>query len=145
MMIRRTLILLASVALAIITTVAITPSASGAKFEWNYAKTPSAGGGSTCVYDPSFSAYGCYRPYGDYWSIKDTNKDGYRVLVGWRNYESDGQTLYRKGACVSTLGAGVWGECNKNYREGSLLKFRVCTANKYNKVISCSGWYGEIA
>ena len=62
----------------------------------------------------------CYEKGGDQWWVQDQNSDD-RASAGvyWENYRNG--SLYRVGACFTSLGKGKWGHCNKNYYENSQL------------------------
>ena len=61
----------------------------------------------------------CYVKDGDKWYVKDTVADGYSALAYWSSYLN--HKAHRRGYCRSGLGSGVWGVCDKNYTEGSVL------------------------
>lgn len=61
----------------------------------------------------SWGVEACYKPYGDYFYVKDTKKDGYSAVAQWHQLGFDGRT----GSCVNKWGEGVWAVCNKNLRE----------------------------
>jgi hypothetical protein len=68
----------------------------------------------------------CYEKSGDHWWVQDQNSDD-RASAGvyWQNYRNG--SLYRHGMCVTSLGKGKWGQCNKDYYEGSQLFGMACT------------------
>lgn len=67
----------------------------------------------------------CYEKGGDHWWVQDQNSDDKASAgVFWQNYRNG--SLYRQGLCVTSLGKGKWGHCNKNYYEGSQLYGMPC-------------------
>lgn len=55
---------------------------------------------------------------GDWFRVKDTEKDGYAAVVEWSDNHG------RSGACVNKLGGGSDGTCNKNFHEGYTITYR---------------------
>ncbi|MFD4643079.1 hypothetical protein ACFWN2_37615 [Lentzea sp. NPDC058436] len=79
----------------------------------------------------------CYEKGGDHWWVQDQDSDGESAGVYWQNYR-DG-ALYRDGWCMTSLGTGNWGQCNKDYYEDSTLYGFPCTWNRSSSnVIECS-------
>jgi hypothetical protein len=113
-----TLAATAGVALAL-----VTPSAAFADYygdETDYAQ-PTGGPTGTKNVDyfcldlaDSWGVEACYKPYGDYFYVKDTKSDGYAAVAQWHTLGFEGRT----GSCVNKLTAGDWGVCNKNLPEG---------------------------
>ncbi|MFE1199698.1 hypothetical protein ACWC4C_05480 [Streptomyces olivaceoviridis] len=63
------------------------------------------------------AATACFHSYGDYFTLKDENSDGYHAEVWW-------QTDYgRVGACKNTEGAGKTVTCNYDMKEGHRVGF----------------------
>ncbi|MDX3657352.1 hypothetical protein PV646_08550 [Streptomyces sp. ID05-26A] len=67
----------------------------------------------------------CYEKGGDHWWVQDQDSDGASAGVYWENLRNG--SLYRNGACISSLGKGNWGQCNKDYYEDSVLNGWPCT------------------
>lgn len=61
----------------------------------------------------------CYERDADRWWVRDNAQDGMSALVQWWNYR-DG-SLYRRGRCINSHGAGTWASCDKDYAETSKL------------------------
>jgi len=88
--------------------------------------------GTPRVGDPS--AYGCIEMNGDYLQIADGKKDGKRAGMQWKTgygrhglcVNKFGKDFYQKGYYKFPSGKRV---CNKNFREGSWITFRVGTCN----------------
>ncbi|HUQ57465.1 hypothetical protein [Lentzea sp.] len=71
----------------------------------------------------------CYEKGGDHWWVQDQDSsDNASAGVYWENMR--GGSLYRSGFCISSLGNGNWGQCNKNYYEDSVLNGFPCTWNR---------------
>ncbi|MFJ8960609.1 hypothetical protein ACIRG5_14605 [Lentzea sp. NPDC102401] len=71
----------------------------------------------------------CYEKGGDHWWVQDQNSgDASSAGVYWENYRNG--SLYRNGTCITSLGNGNWGQCNKNYYEDSELYGIPCTWNR---------------
>lgn len=70
----------------------------------------------------------CYEKSGDKWWVRDNDADGASAGVLWRNVRNGAN--YRSGLCFSSLSAGAWGYCNKNYYEDSSLYGVPCTWNR---------------
>ncbi|TXR91999.1 hypothetical protein EAO73_35500 [Streptomyces sp. col6] len=71
---------------------------------------------------------------GDWFKVHDTKKDGYAAVVEW--HDVDGT---RSGACVSKLGGGTSGGCNKNFYEGHEIEFRAALYNN-GTFVRASAW-----
>ncbi|WP_007023859.1 hypothetical protein [Saccharomonospora iraqiensis] len=83
----------------------------------------------------------CYQAYGDRWWIRDLRADGASAAVDWDNFRNG--DLYREGMCVTSLGAGEWGQCNKNYYEDSVVNGYPCVWDRSESDYancSTSGW-----
>ena len=83
----------------------------------------------------------CWEPAGDHWWVQDQNSDdGASAGVHWMNFKNhSGGDLYRQGHCMTSLGKGNWGHCNKNYYEDSRLYGNACTWNRnVSNVIVCN-------
>jgi hypothetical protein len=84
----------------------------------------------------------CYEKAGDHWWVQDQDSDHASAGVLWQNFRNG--SLYRQGWCITSLGKGKWGQCNKNYYEGSKLNGFPCIwdRNSSNSEIVCSrdGW-----
>lgn len=80
----------------------------------------------------------CYEKGGDHWWVQDQDStDRASAGVYWENFR--GGNLYRAGFCISSLGKGNWGHCNKNYYEDSVLNGFPCTWNRSaGNDINCS-------
>jgi hypothetical protein len=93
-------------------------------YEWNDGVAtgvpiPNPGGGCNDV----TGAEGCFEPDGDKFYVKDTKADGYSAVVRW--YTDYG----RWGTCRNSLGAGKWAVCNKDFKEGYYIHWRVTRYN----------------
>ena len=109
----------------------VTPVAASAvnEFEWNYTTNGDEDGYLNCTSvaggQPGDGIAGCFHPVGDKFWVSDYQRDGLSAALYWSNYNSDG-TVYRHGACVENRGADSNGWCNKNFREGTDIRFRLC-------------------
>ncbi|WP_439662049.1 hypothetical protein ACSHWB_11605 [Lentzea sp. HUAS TT2] len=70
----------------------------------------------------------CYEKGGDHWWVQDQDSDGASAGVYWENIRNG--SLYRNGTCITSLGKGNWGQCNKDYYEDSVLNGFPCTWNR---------------
>ncbi|WP_123965725.1 hypothetical protein [Streptomyces sp. TLI_185] len=61
----------------------------------------------------------CYQAAGDILYVKDLKADNQGVSNDWKL--SNGSS--RWGQCGSTLGAGKWGYCDKDFPEGVKIQF----------------------
>ncbi|MGC4947935.1 hypothetical protein ACLQ2N_17290 [Streptomyces sp. DT224] len=77
---------------------------------------------------------------GDWFKVHDTKADGYAAVVEWRDVDGS-----RTGACVSKLGAGTSGGCNKNFTEGHEIQFRAALYDSGNFVRASSAWSHSFA
>jgi hypothetical protein len=80
----------------------------------------------------------CYEKGGDHWWVQDQDStDSASAGVYWQNHRNG--SLYREGYCITSLGKGKWGHCNKNYYEGSQLYGFPCVWDRSSTdVITCS-------
>ena len=79
----------------------------------------------------------CWEPAGDHWWVQDQDSDSASAGVYWRNNRNG--SLYRDGHCITSLGKGKWGQCNKNYYEDSQLYGFPCVWDRSaTDVITCS-------
>jgi len=123
-MIRRKLSVLAAVLVAVLASFAVSAPASAANpFEFNQAGPYSGLHICEVVADP-----GCGSFYydGDLFRVWDQNPDGHSTAIYWHNYLPGSSALYRWGSCVESGGAGVSGQCNKNFQENSRIDWKVC-------------------
>ncbi|WP_245266972.1 hypothetical protein [Saccharomonospora piscinae] len=116
-------------------------SVAAAEWEVNYAVagTPPSRSELRCAVGPKVEI--CYQAYGDRWWVRDLEADGASSAVKWENFRNG--SFYRNGICVTSLGQGVWGQCNKNYYEDSAVYGFPCTWDRSeNKNIDCytNGW-----
>ena len=129
MIIRRLLTVIALSSAALLTPAAASTASAVNAFEWNYTVTGAEQGYLNCTFVAGSSAHngiaGCFHPVGDKFWVSDTNKDGLSAALYWYNYNADG-SLYRHGACVEKRGVDSNGWCNKDFREGSDIKFKLC-------------------
>ncbi|GHH36964.1 hypothetical protein [Lentzea cavernae] len=80
----------------------------------------------------------CYEKGGDHWWVQDQDSDGASAGVYWENIRNG--SLYRNGTCITSLGKGSWGQCNKNYYEDSVLNGWPCTWDRgAGGDIECTG------
>jgi hypothetical protein len=82
----------------------------------------------------------CWEKAGDYWWVQDQDStDKSSAGVWWMNFRNHtGGELYRQGYCITSLGKGNWGRCNKNYYEDSRLYGNPCIWNRPETVnINC--------
>lgn len=74
--------------------------------------TPASSSTSLYCVSNGHGAEACFKPYGDKIYVKDTKADGYSAVGYFR-------TDYgRTGGCRNSHGAGTWGVCNFNMKEG---------------------------
>ena len=88
----------------------------------------------------------CYEKGGDSWWVQDQNSDDHASAgVYWMNHlNHTGGDLYRHGYCMTSLGKGNWGYCNKNYYEDSRLYGISCTWNRNaSNIIYCNNQEGN--
>jgi hypothetical protein len=71
--------------------------------------------GLTCLHDAR--AEGCFDPDGDIFYVVDTDSDGASAVLHWQEKPNVQTNPDRDGECISSLGSGVVGECNKNLPE----------------------------
>lgn len=139
----------ATIPLAALTLGAIPVSASHYGYEYNYAKRVTEEAGYTrCL--GTTGAHVCYQEVGDKWWVRDTERDGRSAVVDWSNGTS--RDHQRWGSCRNKDGAETRRLCNKDYPEGSYLKFRACTYNassgtwgisdfgRYRNSLRCGSW-----
>ncbi|MFI5936326.1 hypothetical protein [Actinoplanes sp. NPDC051494] len=82
-----------------------------------------------------------FLPDGDYFYVRDTLSDGRSGAVDWENYNSAG-SLVRQGVCAQTAGVTKAGYCNKNFTEGTQIRYRACAMEWSTKdLFQCGGWY----
>jgi hypothetical protein len=99
-----------------VTATLLTPAAAQAAYfgsETDYAQ-PSGGptGSYSCnTWHPHVTV--CFRPEGDDIWVLDKLADGHSAVGEWRLRTTS--TVYRTGSCVSQLGKGYWGYCNKDF------------------------------
>ncbi|MFG2006308.1 hypothetical protein ACGFNU_44900 [Spirillospora sp. NPDC048911] len=74
-------------------------------------------------------AFACFTGKGDYLEVHDTKADGYAAAIDWDDVDSG-----RSGSCVSKLGSGSQGSCNKNFTEGHTIRIRASRYNAGNPV-----------
>ena len=82
----------------------------------------------------------CWEPAGDHWWVQDQDSsDNASAGVHWLNFKNhSGGDLYRQGYCITSLGKGNWGHCNKDYYEDSSLYGNACRWNRSaSNVIIC--------
>ena len=110
--IRRTLSALAAGAIAAGGMVLGAPSASAGGLEVDLAKAggPSGNYSYKCLSNARVKA--CFQPAGDIFFVQDRKKDGQASSVDWILAAGD-----RKGQCITKLGKGKTGHCNKNLPE----------------------------
>jgi hypothetical protein len=134
---RRTLLVLA--ALAGFVASLLTPAAAQAAYygsETNYAVATSAPTGADGVdYFCASHTYVivCVMPYGDKIYVADLKKDDYAAVAEWM-VETEPDPSIRSGSCVSKLGGGTWGLCNKNFPENRTAYVRGARYNSGNLV-----------
>jgi hypothetical protein len=128
MIIRRIFTVIALSCAALLTPMAASSASAVNAFEWNYTVDGDVNGSENCASvaggQPQSGISGCFHPAGDQFWAHDFQRDGLSAAVYWYNY-SDG-ALYRHGACVEKRGSGESGWCNKNFREGSTIRFKLC-------------------
>ncbi|MGW4466166.1 hypothetical protein [Micromonospora sp. NPDC004704] len=138
---RRLLAIIGTTAMLMVGILVVPTAASAADYETDYVvptTTPIVG---PCLVIQE--AEGCFKEYGDQWSIRSWTSG--TVRVEWQNQLWDGSqwVLYRIGGCISNLGYGQSGVCNKDYYEsssrnyfgsyGSRIRWSTCAP-------TCSGW-----
>jgi hypothetical protein len=85
------------------------------------AGTPPAMSSMACVANTYVTV--CWEPSGDRIWVRDDEADGKRAVAEW--FAGAGTSNYwRNGICNNSLGAGVWGQCNKDMVEGSNIGLR---------------------
>ncbi|MCP2249859.1 hypothetical protein [Lentzea aerocolonigenes] len=84
----------------------------------------------------------CYEKSGDHWWVQDQDSsDGASAGVLWQNIRNG--SLYRQGWCMTSLGKGKWGQCNKDYYENSTLNGFPCKWDRSNNgpiICARDGW-----
>jgi hypothetical protein len=124
--------------------VAVQPAVAAITAEYDYVVEPEASQGPLyCTYVSGTEA--CFAQNGDYWRVYDELADGHSAAAEWENYVSAGTRepyeLYRRGFCIQKNGYNHEGSCNKNYKEGSKIRFRACTYESATKsTYQCSAW-----
>jgi hypothetical protein len=134
---RRVLLVLAAGAGMVATL--LTPTAAQAAYygdETDYAVATSAPTGADGVdYFCASHTYVivCVMPYGDKIYVADLKKDNYAAVAEWM-VETEPDPTIRYGSCVSKLGGGTWGLCNKNFPENRTAYVRGARYNSGNLV-----------
>lgn len=103
------------------------PAGASTAPEWeiNYAVQGTPPAGTYCTRDPWDKTKMCWEHNGDViWTINYRSHWG--TYGNWWNYWPNDSTLYRQGRCINKLGYNIWGYCNKNMHENSLVKFQSC-------------------
>lgn len=117
-------------------------NAAAVDTEWDFAVAGTLPPRSQLVCRSTTPVEICWEKAGDKWWVQDQDStDHASTGVSWRN-ERNG-SLYRKGYCITSLGKGNWGYCNKNYYEDSTLSGFPCIWNRSaGDPIDCStqGW-----
>ena len=132
----RKLVLALSMAVAAVMGVLMPASASAAEAtQFAVAGTPPPKSQMSCH---SYVAVEiCWEKAGDHWWVQDQDSDSASAGVYWRNNRNG--SLYRDGHCITSLGKGKWGQCNKNYYEDSQLYGFPCVWDRSaTDVITCS-------
>jgi len=114
-------------------------AAADAELDFAVAGTPPPKSQMECRSYPAVEI--CYDKAGDYWWVQDQDStDNASSGVYWMNFlNHTGGDLYREGYCITSLGKGNWGRCNKNYYEDSRLYGLACTWNRSaSNVIVCN-------
>ncbi|MDC2957490.1 hypothetical protein PO587_23805 [Streptomyces gilvifuscus] len=103
----------------VMATLPLASTASASDYEGDIAKAgnPAPDASQVCVSTPNTTA--CFQAEGDFLYVKDLKADGNGVSNDW--HLSNGST--RRGQCGSTLGAGKWGYCDKDFPEGVKITF----------------------
>lgn len=84
-------------------------------------------------------AIGCFYSYGDHIVVHDDDADGRRPEVQW-------ETDYGRGGTCVWKGTSYWTDCNYNFREGSLVSFRVLQRSvSTGQIVDGTGWVGAYA
>ncbi|GAB2599309.1 hypothetical protein Aab01nite_75610 [Paractinoplanes abujensis] len=118
--------LLAVVAVAAATlSMTSAPAVAASAFEFDHTVSATWSGADGCIPE-GYGALGCFQHDGDIFRVQDTARDGHSAAIYWHNYLPGSSTLYRWGSCVNNDGYLTIGKCNKNFREGSTIKFKTC-------------------
>ncbi|MEO3820571.1 hypothetical protein [Plantactinospora sp. B24E8] len=124
---RRGVVLAAAVLMGVAGLPVATPAAAAPpplEWEWNDAVQVGGFPGAPDLLCSQID-YGtaCFLPYGDQFYVQDGLADGASVVAEWRVYV-DG-SVYRRGRCRISLGAGKVGVCNKDLPENREMEIRV--------------------
>jgi hypothetical protein len=129
MFVRRLFTTLALSCAALLTPMAASTASAVNAFEWNYTSDGADFGTGDCTSiaggERGTGIAGCFQPTGDKFWVHDYQSDGLSAALYWYNYDSAGN-LYRHGACVENRGNGSMGWCNKNFREDSKIRIKLC-------------------
>jgi hypothetical protein len=149
-MVLRKLSTIAAVLVAVLGSLTVAAPANAANaFEFNHAVATT---GDFCVIQDSPAGCGGFFYDGDVFFVMDSLPDGHSAAIYWHNYlASAPTTLYRWGSCVNSLGYNHYAQCNKNFREGSRVEWKICaydsgtTPSDVNNYFECSAVWSSIA
>jgi hypothetical protein len=119
-----------------------TADAAAVDFEWDFAVAGTPPPRSQLACHSTTPVEICWEKAGDHWWVRDLDSTD-NASTGVRWYNDRNGSLYRKGYCITSLGKGNWGHCNKNYYENSQLSGYPCIWNRSaGHPIDCStqGW-----
>ena len=102
----------------------VTEVSAAADLERDFAVAGTLPPRSQLVCDSYVAVEICYQKSGDKWWVQDQDSDRASAGVYWQNIRNG--SLYRHGHCITSLGKGNWGSCNKNYYEGSVVNGFPC-------------------
>ncbi|MDL4773611.1 hypothetical protein [Actinomadura xylanilytica] len=126
MRVKRTLALMGAGAAAMASIAMTAPPASASDGQ-EYAKKGSPSHDYWLRCTTRDGAFGCFQPYGEYFYIKDIEKEGESPFVQWKS------STGRSGTITAKVGYMNWGYVNKSFDESTTITFRSC-------VLVCSKW-----
>ena len=136
--------LVLAVSMAVLAVLGAMPPATAlaVDFEWDFAVAGTLPPRSQLTCHSIEHVEICWEKAGDHWWVQDQNSNDH-ASAGVRWFNERNGSLYRKGYCITSLGKGKWGHCNKDYYENSTLSGYPCVWDRSSgESIDCGpeGW-----